>query len=242
MESRRLESRIAELEQKVARLSAPSGRPLFFRLLSRTNILLGTLFCSLVIGSVIYAVTVPHSFSDGTVISASQMNANFTALATAITTLEGQVNSRIAYVKDVKSAGTAAQAASSTWATRELNTLEGGTGFVTLDSNVFTLAAGTYDILASAPFKNANTESKLKLVEDPSGTPSDAIIGQSTHADGGTREGGATAVLMGTITISSSSDFEIQQRSTQANTNGFGSASNFGVSEVYTQVRIEKLK
>lgn len=45
-----------------------------------TGALLGVTFS----GAVVYAVTLPHTFTDGTTISASQVNANFTALSTAI--------------------------------------------------------------------------------------------------------------------------------------------------------------
>ncbi len=39
-----------------------------------------------------YAVTIPHTFTSGTTISSSQVNANFTAVKTAIDTLEDQAN------------------------------------------------------------------------------------------------------------------------------------------------------
>lgn len=45
-----------------------------------TGALLGVTFS----GAVVYAVTLPHTFTDGTTISASQVNANFAALSTAI--------------------------------------------------------------------------------------------------------------------------------------------------------------
>lgn len=45
-----------------------------------TGVLLGVTFS----GAVVYAVTLPHTFTDGTTASAAQVNANFTALSNAI--------------------------------------------------------------------------------------------------------------------------------------------------------------
>src|SRR5690606_21247003 len=54
---------------------------------------------------------------------------------------------RVAYLKDVKPSGTAGGTfTSGSWQTRDLNTIEGDSSFVSLASNQFTLQPGTYHI------------------------------------------------------------------------------------------------
>ena len=147
----------------------------------------------------------------------------------------------IAYIKDVKSSGTNGGGfTSGAWQTRDLNTLEGDS-FVTLSSDQFTLPPGKYQIEAKAPgYKVA--DHKIKLVSDPDGSPVDEIIGTSAQTaigDGVLTE----STLMGVLEIASPTTYELQHRSaaTQAS-NGFGTANSFGVNEVYSQIKIIKIK
>ena len=80
---------------------------------------------------------------------------------------------------------------------------------------------------------------KLKLRNITDG--SDELIGSSGRADVGNTQGD-NAHLMGAFTIVAEKVFELQHYcdSTQT-TQGFGVASNFGVSEVYAQVKITKI-
>ncbi len=76
------DDKFEQLEWEFAQFRAAAAKPRHFaRLFSRANVLLGALLGALAVGSALYAVTVPNTFSDGTVISAADINANFTALA-----------------------------------------------------------------------------------------------------------------------------------------------------------------
>ena len=147
---------------------------------------------------------------------------------------------KVAVLKDVKTSGTAGGTfTSGAWQTRTLNTLEGGNSFVSLSSNQFTLTPGTYEIEAMAPAFIVNSHiSKLRNITDSS----DALIGTTMSAQA-SYNGNNTSNIYGIITISGSKIFEIQHRcQTTYGTSGFGNASSFSVSEVYTQVKIRKLK
>lgn len=149
---------------------------------------------------------------------------------------------QIAYIKDVKANNSAGGTfTSGAWQTRDLNTNEGDT-FVTLSSNQFTLPSGKYDIQVIAPGHFVNLHKvKLYNITDAS----DEIIGSSARADdaGATVAISTDSVAEGTITLTEQKTFEVRHRCsrTQA-TNGFGIASNFGVNEVYTQVKIRKIR
>lgn len=143
------------------------------------------------------------------------------------------------YIKDLKSAGTAGGGfTSGSWQTRDLNTQTADTSFATLSSNQIVLIAGTYDITATAPgFRVNRHQAKLRNVTDST----DAIIGSSGGADDGANNMDLS-VIIGRVTIASTKTFEIQhQCGTTRATDGFGQAANLGVSEVYTQIRIDKL-
>lgn len=179
----------------------------------------------------------PHNASTGTNTSAT---INFTIAKIGVGDLLGVPKPRTAYVKDVKSSGTAGGTfTSGAWQTRDLNTLEGDTEFVSLSSNQFTLSEGKYEIEAIAQ-AYAVDKHAIKLRNTTDST--DDIIGGVTFSDN--LDGGHSnnSVLKGQIDITSSKTFEIQHRSdlTQAS-NGFGLAFGVGVSEIYCQVKITKI-
>jgi hypothetical protein len=155
-----------------------------------------------------------------------------------------QVQPRIATIKDVKASGTAGGSfTAGSYLTRTLNTLDDPTGFVTsLTSNQFTLPGGRYYIEAKAPAYFV-TQHKAKIVKDPAGTPSDTLIGSSEYSEA-TGSGQVTySFIEGEVIIDSASTFEIQHKcSTTNSTSGFGTPSSYGVDEVYTQVKILKVK
>jgi microcystin-dependent protein len=149
---------------------------------------------------------------------------------------------RFATIQDVKSAGTAAGAATSgAWTTHTLNTLVDSTGIVTsLSSNQFVLNPGTYNIFGDAQFFRVN-ECKLRIRNITDSTTS--LVGESGYADVGASGGGITIPVFGEITISAAKTFELQWRvGTTKTINGLGSASNFGENEVYATVQIQKIK
>lgn len=120
------------------------------------------------------------------------------------------------------------------WRTRDLNTeVADPDSIVTIASNQFTLAAGTYLISWSAPAYSSNRHQSALF----DSTNTTYYYGSSEYcydasADQ-TRSFGSAR-----ITIASSTVFEIRHRTDNGNDfNGFGEASNFAT-EVYTRVEI----
>lgn len=144
-----------------------------------------------------------------------------------------------AKLSDAKSAGTAGGSFNSgAWQTRTINTEDSDSGnIVSIASNQFTLAAGTYRILARATAYAVNRhQAKLYNVTDGA----NVIIGTSEFANQ-TYTVATASTVAGQFTIAGSKTFEIQHQcsSTRA-TDGFGLAANFGVSEIYTVVELWK--
>lgn len=146
---------------------------------------------------------------------------------------------KTAYIKDVKPSGTAGGTfTSGAWQTRDLNTLEGDTGFVSLSGNQVTIAPGKYKIKASAPANQVNNhQSKLRNITDGV----DQLLGVSTYCPSGTAVQNESNIK-GTITLTSTKVFEIQHQCTVSKaTDGFGRTASFGVDELYTILEIEKI-
>lgn len=148
---------------------------------------------------------------------------------------------RIAYIKDVKSSGTAGgDFNSGAWRTRDLNTLEGDTSFINLASDQFILQPGKYSIRAFTPgFYCDVHKAKLYNITDAA----DEITGSSEVTAPTTSESTTKSMINGSVTITVGTIFEIQHRcSTTKSGDGFGQACSFGDDEVYTQVEIRKLE
>lgn len=148
---------------------------------------------------------------------------------------------KIAIITDVKSAGTTGGTfTTGAWGTRDLNTLSDPYELVTsLSSNQFTLPAGTYHVEAWAPAMSVEThKARLRNITDSS----DTIIGQtaySRYAHYVTSFGHVDGV----VEITSPKTFELQHICSYTRTSdGFGPAHDFGVPEVFSQIRITKLK
>jgi hypothetical protein len=154
---------------------------------------------------------------------------------------------RIATISDVKASGTdGGTFTAGSYQTRTLNTLSDPTGIITsLSSNQFTLTPGEYYIEASAPAASATStinqhKAKLRNITDSS----DALIGTT---EGNLSPAGTSittrSFVVGTVTISFSKTFELQHRcATTRATSGFGAAAGHGDSEVYSIVKITKVK
>jgi hypothetical protein len=147
------------------------------------------------------------------------------------------------YLKDVKANNTAPAALSvGSYAARQLNTQEGDTGFCSLASNQFTLQPGTYEFYAEAPMLTTSTGSaakaKLRNVTDSV----DVLIGSSAVdiniGLAGNQDSDSSRVI-GRFTITAAKVFELQMRASAAAQGG--TIANFGDSEVYAQVKIEKI-
>lgn len=147
---------------------------------------------------------------------------------------------KIAIIKDVKTNGVSGGTfTSGAWRTRDLNTLEGDSTFVSLSTNQFTLEAGEYKIRTFAPSKDVNNhKTRVYNFTDSAET---TIISSSASANvtGGSY---APAIASGVIKITEPKTFELQHRcGTSRATDGFGAASGYGNNENYSDIEIEKL-
>lgn len=147
----------------------------------------------------------------------------------------------VAYLKDVKPSGTAGGTfTAGAWQTRTLNTVEGDGSIVSLSASQFTLGPGKYEIEASAPGNYVGVHKlKLRNITDSS----DSIIGTSELQQANTAGADQNiSLLIGTLNIASPKVFELQHMcGLTRTTDGFGSSAGFGVSEVYTQLKISKV-
>jgi hypothetical protein len=142
--------------------------------------------------------------------------------------------------RDEKAAGTAGGTATSgSFQTRTINTEHADTGnHGSVSANVITLAAGTYECEIHVPGAAGVNQfvAKLRNTSDSS----DTLIGTSAIAGGGNIM--AHSIITGRFTIASSKNFEVQMRvTTTVATNGWGTAANLGVTEVYTVARFWKV-
>ena len=122
------------------------------------------------------------------------------------------------------------------WQTRDLNTeVADPDSIVTIASNQFTLAAGTYLISWSAPAFNSNRHQSALF----DSTNTTYYYGSSEYcADASNTQSRSFGSVR--ITITGSTVFEIRHRTDNGNgTNGFGVPSNFAT-EVYARVEIFK--
>lgn len=148
----------------------------------------------------------------------------------------------VATIRDVKTAGTSGGGfTSGAWYQRTLNTLNDPYGIVTsLSSNRFVLPAGKYFIIGSAPAALTG-QHKVKLVQDPAGTPSDVIIGTSEYS-GTTANSASRSHFSGIVTITAPTTFDLQHRcSTTNGGDGFGVTAGYSISDVYSDISITKL-
>src|SRR5690606_3425852 len=115
----------------------------------------------------------------------------------------------ICYIKDVKSSGVdGGTFTSGSYQTRTLNTTEGDTALVSLSSNQFTLAAGTYEIEADAPaYQVSSHKAILYNVTDSTVE----LIG-TTEMAGTADEVTSRSRVVGRVTIAGSKAFEIRHR------------------------------
>lgn len=156
----------------------------------------------------------------------------------AAPTATSSFDSQLLHVRDEKISGShGGTFTSGAWQTRVLNTVVTNeiTG-ASLASNQITLPAGTFYIEADAPALNVGGhKSRLFNITDTA----DVIIGTSEFTNVSTTP---RSKVRGRFVLAASKVLELQHRSqTTQTTNGFGSASSFGVVEVYAEVRIWKV-
>jgi len=129
---------------------------------------------------------------------------------------------------------------SGAWRTRTLNTLSkesSDIGWVSLNSNQFTLQPGRYEIEARAPaLACAGHLAKLRNITDGM----DSLMGSSTYNNNTTQYSQNDSVIVGTLILTAAKTFEIQHQCTNTSaTVGLGNSTGLGT-ETYTTVKIRK--
>lgn len=159
----------------------------------------------------------------------------------AYQTLMTNTSRSVAYLRDVKTSGTAGGTfTSGAWQTRTLNTIDDPLAFISsLTSNQFTLVAGRYVIDGTATaFQVNGHQTKIRNITDST----DVILGTTGYSAGGLLSTDLTTShsnISGTITIASTKTFALQHFC--ALTGTYGNAASTGVSEQYSFLRIVKL-
>lgn len=147
--------------------------------------------------------------------------------------------SEIAYLRDEKPSGVQGGSCySGSWFARDLNTLGGDNSFITLGSNSFVLQPGKYFIEADVPgYAIGLHKAKLVALE----TNEDALIGSSSVSAPSSAPATTISKIQGEIIVSATTTFQIHHRCSSTKTTiGLGGGGNFGVPEIYTQVKIIK--
>lgn len=157
-----------------------------------------------------------------------------------VATVSDTFGTQLLHMQDQQTAGTnGGTFTSGAWRTRTLNTEVTDELTVTLTSNQFALADGTYWIEAEVPASDvANHRARLYNATDAA----TAVLGSSARAN--TQADNAPSFIRGRFTVSGGpKTFEIQDIcGTTKATTGFGVASNLdSQTEIYTDVRIWKI-
>lgn len=128
----------------------------------------------------------------------------------------------------------------SKWVDRDINNTQVAYGpSISRSGGTFTLTAGTYRIVASAPAHQVDGH-QVRLYNITDATAD--LIGSSSYA-GSAADINVLSQLEGVLTISSTKSYDLQHRClTQKNGDGLGKAANVGNSEYYSRVYIEKLR
>lgn len=165
-------------------------------------------------------------------------------LSVVSNTLTSSFGAQYLHVQDQKTAGTGGGTPSGTgsFLQRTLNTVvTNQISGASLATNQITLPAGTYYIRASAPAYFCNQH---KAVLYNATDAANTIVGTSEYSgNSGIADTAQTrSIIAGQFTIAGSKVFEIDHRvGSVASGASFGTASNFGVTEIYTDVEIWKL-
>jgi hypothetical protein len=171
----------------------------------------------------------------------AQAGTNQVKIMTPLRTAQAvsQLANNVLHVRDEKATGT--QGGTFTaggWQTRALNIVKTNTiTGASLNTSLgrISLPAGTYDVEARAPaFLTANHQTRLQNITDAA----TSLIGASSR----TSDNQTDSLLRGRVVLTKTTVFELQHMcsSSQA-TNGLGNACNFGVVEVYAEVKISRI-
>ncbi len=145
--------------------------------------------------------------------------------------------SKLFHAQDQKVANTSGGTfTSGAWQTRDINAIELNTiAGASLSANQITLAAGEYYVEASAHTHRVNRNVlKLRNMSDST----DAVVGGASYT-ANSFSGEGFSKLSGIVDIPSEKVFEIQHRcETTHVTRGLGIEGNFGVAEIYLDIKI----
>lgn len=166
----------------------------------------------------------------------------YTTPADIATYLSSILQTKIKYAKLSHSVGSGTSSGTFTsgaWRTRTLNTEDhDADSIVTLSSNQFTLAAGTYRVMSFAmAYLVEGHTLKIRNITDST----DPIIGlPGFHSS--SVSSSIPAIAAGELVIAGTKTFELQHYcDLTRSTDGFGKANTHGVNEVYAQVEIWKV-
>lgn len=154
----------------------------------------------------------------------------------------GRLAPSYAKLTDTKTAGTAGgSSVASAWTTHTLNTEDADSdNIVTLSSNQFVLQAGTYKISGwTTTYQSNVSHAKIYNVTDAA----DALVGSVAFSHPTNGNSNVLNHFSGEITIAAAKTFELQYYCAAAKaSNGLGTTTAQGVSEIFAQVEIEKVK
>ena len=150
-----------------------------------------------------------------------------------------EVFSSSVVLKDAKPSGSnGGSSTGSVFVTRDLNTVELNEDLVNLDSNQFTLLAGTYDIDGLAySFRSNGHVAMLYNVTDTTevfrGTPAASLTGISDSQ--------SASFIAGKFTITEPKVFELRHRvASSRSSDGLGVPNAFGGDEVYAILKVTR--
>lgn len=170
----------------------------------------------------------------------TDMIANLNVTAGKLASGVGGKFASYAIIGDQKSAGTEGGTfTSGAWQTRDLNTeISDADGIVSISSNQFTLAAGTYLVNASAPAHKVNGH-QIRLYNT---TDSSTVAFGTTEISHASDNCGNRSFVSARFTISGSKVYEIQHRcaTTRATDGYMRTHTNLGEGELFTLVEIYK--
>ena len=148
-------------------------------------------------------------------------------------------STKLFHVRDEKSSSThAGSGTGGSFVKRTLNTtVTNEISGASISSSVITLPAGTYFIYAYTPAQGVNKHrAKLRNTSDST----DTILGTSERSTGANVT--TSSFVIGRFTIASSKNFQLEHRiETSVDVDDLGSASGFGITEVYANVQIWKV-
>ncbi|MCK5608296.1 hypothetical protein KAR91_40820 [Candidatus Pacearchaeota archaeon] len=153
-----------------------------------------------------------------------------------------EIKEQIVYIKDVKADNVdGGTITAGSYTTRTLNTVEGETSIVSVDTNQVTVLPGKtiFEISAPALLCDAHKANLYSITDTAI-----EIIGTAEYAD--SNAGGhsqTSSKIFSQIQKFTPKIYDVRHRcDTTRATDGFGRGSNFGINEIYTLAKITRVK